>query len=196
MIKRRHVLQLSAGLLAFPALQVSAATPDISAAAPDILILDVRAKESQAALRRFASVIGTVKLVVCAASNSAREVLACAESGVHGYVSRDASQAELIAMLRNVMRGDGGEPRAMPMSRLAARAVASREEGRAAPVLTARERQVLARIDRGLTNKEIASDLHIEVATVKNHVHSLLSKMHVRSRAQAAAKLNGDTTVL
>ena len=55
--------------------------------------------------------------------------------------------------------------------------------------LTARERQILLLIDEGLSNKEIAARLSIEVATVKNHVHSLLTKMQVNTRGQAAARL-------
>jgi DNA-binding NarL/FixJ family response regulator len=56
-------------------------------------------------------------------------------------------------------------------------------------LLTARERDVLVLIDAGLSNKEIAVRLNIEVSTVKNHVHNVLEKLHVTSRAQAAAQL-------
>ena len=53
--------------------------------------------------------------------------------------------------------------------------------------LTAREREIVALIDEGLSNKEIAHDLSIEVTTVKNHVHNILEKLNVRRRADAAA---------
>ncbi|HEY9227484.1 MAG TPA: helix-turn-helix transcriptional regulator, partial [Gemmatimonadaceae bacterium] len=55
--------------------------------------------------------------------------------------------------------------------------------------LTARERELAALLDEGLTNKEIAQRLHISVATVKNHVHRILEKLHVRRRGQAASRL-------
>jgi len=55
--------------------------------------------------------------------------------------------------------------------------------------LTARERQVLRLIDSGLSNKEIAQQLRIELATVKNHVHNILEKLQVRRRGAAAAVL-------
>ena len=55
--------------------------------------------------------------------------------------------------------------------------------------LTRREREVLELIDAGLSNKEIAVRLHIEVSTVKNHVHNLLEKAQATSRTQAAAQL-------
>jgi DNA-binding NarL/FixJ family response regulator len=53
--------------------------------------------------------------------------------------------------------------------------------------LTRREREVVRLIDHDLSNKEIARQLGIGVATVKNHVHNLLDKLHVNTRAQAAA---------
>jgi DNA-binding NarL/FixJ family response regulator len=56
----------------------------------------------------------------------------------------------------------------------------------AGPELTARQRQILALIDQGLTNKEIARALRITVPTVKNHVHNLLGRLNVRYRWQAA----------
>ena len=57
----------------------------------------------------------------------------------------------------------------------------------AADPLTAREREIAALIERGLSNKEIAQRLNIEVATVKNHVHSILGKLNVGSRGAVAA---------
>jgi DNA-binding CsgD family transcriptional regulator len=56
---------------------------------------------------------------------------------------------------------------------------------RCGPLLTRREQQILRLIESGLSNKEIAARLGIEVATVKNHVHHLLEKLGARSRAEA-----------
>ena len=55
--------------------------------------------------------------------------------------------------------------------------------------LTLRERQVVALIDEGLSNKEIAAELCIELSTVKNHVHHLLEKLGARGRGEAAARM-------
>jgi DNA-binding CsgD family transcriptional regulator len=54
-------------------------------------------------------------------------------------------------------------------------------------VLTQREREIVALVERGLSNKEIARSLRIGDATVKNHIHSILSKLQVRRRGEAAA---------
>ena len=58
-----------------------------------------------------------------------------------------------------------------------------------AACLTARERQVAALLAQGLSNKEIGARLHIEVSTVKNHVHRILGKLRVRRRGEAVARL-------
>jgi DNA-binding NarL/FixJ family response regulator len=57
-------------------------------------------------------------------------------------------------------------------------------------VLTSREREVLGLMNGGFSNKEIATRLYIEVCTVKNHVHHILDKLQVSSRAQAVMKLS------
>jgi DNA-binding NarL/FixJ family response regulator len=62
--------------------------------------------------------------------------------------------------------------------------------GRGGPEPTVRERQILSLVEQGLTDKEIARSLGIELATVKNHVHNVLEKLRVSRRGQAAARLN------
>jgi DNA-binding CsgD family transcriptional regulator len=56
-------------------------------------------------------------------------------------------------------------------------------------VLTQREREIVALLEQGLSNKEIARSLQIGYATVKNHVHSILSKLQIRRRGEAAARV-------
>jgi two-component system, NarL family, nitrate/nitrite response regulator NarL len=59
----------------------------------------------------------------------------------------------------------------------------------AGPGLTPREREIVGLIDEGLSNKQIASRLCIELPTVKNHVHNILEKLHVSRRGEAVARL-------
>ena len=62
-------------------------------------------------------------------------------------------------------------------------------------MLTSREQQIALLIERGLSNKEIGRSLNIELATVKNHVHNILDKFGVASRAAAAARLRTSMTI-
>lgn len=121
--------------------------------------------------------------------DSVEDVVSLAEAGICGYVGRDGSLEDLVATLESVSRGE------MPCSpvvagglvrRLSALALYARPPALEAR-LTYREREVLNLVDEGLSNKEIASHLSIQVATVKNHVHSVLDKLQVRRRSEAAA---------
>jgi DNA-binding NarL/FixJ family response regulator len=118
-------------------------------------------------------------------------LLKWAEAGVAGFVPRDASVEDLIATLLCTVRG---EFRCSPQlaGRLLGR-LREREQTVAGEhvrqAVTPREREIVSLIDRGLSNKEIAVELGIELATVKNHVHNLLEKLRVHRRGQAAARL-------
>lgn len=124
------------------------------------------------------------------------EVLACAAAGIAGYIPRQASPETLVRMVEAVVRGELlCSPR---MAALIFRRVGTLEAGPrngAAPalpplsghVLTPREQEVAALLEAGLSNKEIARSLGIRVPTVKNHVHSILERLQVRRRGEAAA---------
>jgi DNA-binding NarL/FixJ family response regulator len=104
-----------------------------------------------------------------------------------GFVSRDATLQDLADTLTGVVRD---ELMCSPViSAKLFRRVAHPGHVGLEPSftpLTAREREVLALIREGLTNKEIATKLRISEATVKNHVHHLLEKLQVKRRVQAA----------
>jgi DNA-binding NarL/FixJ family response regulator len=185
----RHVIGTIVGLAGSS--EVSGRLTEI---APDILLLDVRSRDSHQILKLVSSLRPATQLVAFAIADDARDILACAEAGVRAYVSDDAPLDELVTAIQTVVRGDLHLP-----PRIAAalfRRVAAPGQGEArTPAslnLTTRERQILALVVQGLTNKEIATDLHIEVATVKNHVHSLLLKLRVKSRSEAAARVKQD----
>jgi len=133
------------------------------------------------------------RVVMLGVSDDDPEVLPLAEAGVAGYVTTEASGDEIVTIVESVARGE------MPCSpRLAATllhrvATLAQEQHAPSPLssLTARERQIVELIGDGLSNKEIASGLQIEVATVKNHVHNILEKLNVTRRAEAAALVRG-----
>lgn len=134
----------------------------------------------------------TVPCVVLGISDRAADVVAYAEAGIAGYVTNENSFTDLVDTLRSATRGEfscqAGVAAGL-VGRLAALARVHR--GVRAPKLTSRELQIVALIESGHANKEIARLLHIQLTTVKNHVHNVLEKLGVGSRSEVAAAVRG-----
>ena len=156
----------------------------------DIVLLDLPpTRENLRALGRAATATPAVRFIVLGGVTSESDVIAWAEAGAAAMVEPGGSMTELRAVLESAMRG---ELRCSPQVAAAllrrVRALAPGPEAPPGPgQLTAREWQILELIAEGLTNKEIARRLGIRLATVKNHVHSILEKLNVHSRAAAIA---------
>jgi DNA-binding NarL/FixJ family response regulator len=159
---------------------------------PDVVIVDMAMPDSLGTVRCLKKVPQHAAVVAFAVAEVEHAVLACAEAGVAGYVPRDASIEDLVAAVHRAARGEAlCSPRiaATLFRRVAALAAELHPVAAAAGQLTGREREIIALIDAGMSNKEIAQRLSIEVATVKNHVHNVLDKLQVNRRGQAAARL-------
>jgi two-component system, NarL family, nitrate/nitrite response regulator NarL len=165
----------------------------VQSAAPSILLLDMSMPESTETVRDIAAAAPSVKVVAIAVPDSDRDVIACAEAGVVAYVTRDGSVDDVVEALECVDRKElRCSPRiaALLFWRVGALSLERRDASSVAgPALTAREQEIVELIDGGLSNKEIARRLCIQVATVKNHVHNILEKLQVGCRAEAAAVL-------
>ena len=168
---------------------VSDAEAIVLAQHPTLVLLDCAGAGDVEVVRRIAA-ISDVAVVALALDESAELILNCMEAGARGYLTRSGTLADLVAAMRSVSQGEMlCSPRvaAALVQRLAT--LAGDRMARDYSPLTARERQVADLIDRGLSNKEIARHLGIEVATVKHHIHHVLEKLHVTTRADAAAHL-------
>ena len=157
---------------------------------PDLVLIDLATADSLYVIQAIVRHSPEVHVVALGMPDSEADLIRCAEAGVAGYVSRDASLAELGDTLECAVRG---ELRCTPRAaRLLLRRVASLAAGLesgAGTSLTARELEVSGMIDAGMGNKDIARRLGIEVSTVKNHVHSILEKLQVHRRGEAARRL-------
>lgn len=156
---------------------------------PDIVLVDMSVPDAIAAARTL-SAVAPAKIVALAAPEDEQSIVACAEAGVAAFVSSEATFDDIVTATEAVVRGETVcSPRvAATLLRRVANDARARQHGEFAP-LTLRERQVVALIDEGLSNKEIAAELCIELSTVKNHVHHLLEKLGARGRGEAAARM-------
>lgn len=157
---------------------------------PHVVLADAATARATIEDRSLASQLPDSRIVVFAlAEDDEEEVLACVEAGAAGFVGRDAETVELVRVIRAAARGEvmcSPKVAALFLRRLAAQG-SERAPARDTSPLTRREREVLRLIDDELSNKEIASRLGIEVATVKNHVHNILEKCNLHRREEAAA---------
>ena len=156
---------------------------------PDIVLIALGPGVGAPLVHEIVATTPGTRVVTLGIADDDPEVLPLAEAGVAGYVTTEASADEIVLVVESVARGE------MPCSpRLAAtllqRVATLARERRTPPelvTLTSREREIVELIGHGLSNKEIASELCIEVATVKNHVHNILEKLHVHRRAEAVS---------
>jgi two-component system, NarL family, nitrate/nitrite response regulator NarL len=164
----------------------------IAALCPDVVLLDMATAGSYRTVAQLRRLAPGARVVALGVANLEGEVMACAEAGVAGYVPREGTLDMLVEAIQSAVRGElSCSPQlAGSMLRRIAALSADRQAG-AGKVLTPREMEILSLIDDGCSNKDIAKRLGIELATVKNHVHNLLEKLHVHRRAEAAAHTRG-----
>ncbi|WP_395309789.1 response regulator transcription factor [Mycobacterium sp. AMU20-3851] len=161
---------------------------------PDILLLNVTTRDCVALLKSATDIVPRLRTIVMGVSEEDEaQIIACAEVGVADYHMRSDSFDDL---LRTIQRVADGETACTPavsamllrrLSALAAGGLSSANE----PALTTRETQILKMLELGSSNQQIADQLAITIHTVKNHVHSLLTKLGVGTRAEAAAMSRG-----
>jgi len=160
---------------------------------PVAVVCDVVGADGPRVVRELASTGAGV--VAVGVLEAAEDVVALAEAGASAFVAREGSVEELVRTIVGVGNGGADCPSRIArilLGHVAALAVErTKPPARVLPHLTARELEVVDLIGDGLSNKEIALRLCIELPTVKNHVHSVLEKLGVRRRADAFAEVRG-----
>jgi len=130
-----------------------------------------------------------VKVIVLGLERREDNVLPFIEAGANGYVLKDASFDELLHIIEAVHRGRTPcSPRiaALVFARITELSQERNQRELLQPaILTPREREILQLIAAGLSNKDLAQQLHISLPTVRNHVHNILGKLQVHRRQEA-----------
>lgn len=155
---------------------------------PDVVLMDMRIPDGAELAQALTEASPALKLVGFGLPETEDNVLVYAGAGFAGYVPREASTEELVDVLQGVARGEVRYSRRVTATLLQRLASVVLPNG--GPVqLTPRESEIARLIDDGLSNREIAGRLAIEIATVKHHVHNLLEKLRVSRRGEAVARL-------
>ena len=147
---------------------------------PDVVVLDVDHVQSGETIRELAR-SSDARIVGVLALDDEQDVIAHTEAGLCGFVTHEDSHDDLIETIRSAARGEFhcSPKTAGSLLRHIAEVASERSDDGPASRLTAREREVMRLLEQGLSNKQIAARLHIQLATVKHHVHHILEKLEV-----------------
>ena len=183
-----------------PGFKVLAASADVDEALakarearPDVVLLDfgLEARDSVSLTATVHDEVPGARVIIMGLLPVEEDVAMYVHAGASGFIMKDASFEDFFATIRAVAGGAEVLPQALTNSLFTqiARNAAGGNKARIMESvrLTNRERQVIALLGEGLSNKEIATRLHIAVHTVKSHVHNVLEKLALRSRLEVAA---------
>ena len=157
---------------------------------PDLVVMDVRLPDGSGieACREIRSEFPDTKVVMLTSYPDEEAVLSAIIAGASGYLLKQVRGRDLVAALEAVGRGDSLlDPAVTERVLERVRRVASGGERDDLADLTAQERKILLLVADGKTNKEIAAEVFLSDKTVKNYVSSILAKLNLQRRAQAAA---------
>lgn len=153
-----------------------------------LVLLDMTTPGAFALAKRLMAERPSARILGFGVDIVALDVISCAEAGLRGFVPRTASIADLVTAVKRVAMGET----------VCSAGVADglfqdlRDVGAARKdVLTSRQIEIAGLLGRGLSNKDIARHLSLGPSTVKNHVHEILARLEVTTRAEAGRRVNG-----
>lgn len=169
---------------------------------PDVALLDIQMPVMGGldAARQLLAQQPQLKIIMLTISDSDRDLFTAVKAGAQGYLLKGStSTQELVTAVRQVAAGEAIiAPALVPLLLAEFTYLSQEQEAKPAAaepevalhhVLTEREMEVLHQVSQGLTNREIAARLFISENTVRSHLRSILDKLHVQNRLQAAAFL-------
>jgi DNA-binding NarL/FixJ family response regulator len=157
---------------------------------PDLVVMDVRLPDGSGieACREIRAARSETRVIMLTSYPDEEAVLSAIIAGASGYLLKQIRGRDLVSALEAVGRGESLLDPAVTEKVLArVRQVASGSARDELSDLTAQERKILMLVAEGKTNKEIAVEVFLSDKTVKNYVSSILSKLNLQRRAQAAA---------
>jgi two-component system, NarL family, response regulator DevR len=157
---------------------------------PDIVLMDIRLAGGSGieACAKISRLLPRTRVIMLTSYAEDELLFAAIRAGAVGYVLKQVGAGELVRAIEGAARGEGTIDPSLTTSVLnEVRRSIQQEEAAAFEELSDKERRVLALIADGQTNRSIAAELYLSEGTVRNYVSSILSKLSVSNRAEAAA---------
>ena len=163
------------------------AVEQVRALAPDVVLMDLvmPVMDGIESARRIKAEAPTTRVLALTSFSTDDLVFPALRAGAVGYLLKDADSRELVRSIRQAHRGKASlHP---TVARKVLDGLCETQHPRTkTETLTGREREVLKLLSRGLTNQQIAEELHVSQPTVRTHVSNILGKLHMTNRVQAA----------
>jgi DNA-binding NarL/FixJ family response regulator len=160
--------------------------------APDVILLDISMPGGGiAAAQKICAHSTSIKVIMLTVSEAGDDIMAALKAGASGYVLKGVGSSELAEIVNGIAAGESYVSPSLAARlwvELRERPTESSSEDRL-DSLTDREDEILRLVAKGLTNKQVALQLDIQEKTVKHHMTSILNKLRVRNRTQAAVLL-------
>jgi DNA-binding NarL/FixJ family response regulator len=136
------------------------------------------------------------RIVLISMDENEEQFFSAVRSGISAYLLKDASADDVLAAVRAATRGEAVCPPRLCFALFQCMARIALETpvqnwGRAKAVLTIRQQQLIGLVAKGLTNKEIASQLNLSEYTIRNHIHRIMKQVDVGSRGEAVQAIRG-----
>jgi two-component system nitrate/nitrite response regulator NarL len=158
---------------------------------PDVVLMDIRMPfcDGVQATRAIKQERPEARVLALTIADDDDDLFEAIRNGADGYLLKNIQPEELFALIRGAMRGESPVSPAVAGRLLQEFRHLSRPKHGMSPGwdLTQREREILQLVTDGLSNAQVASRLHVVEGTVKGHMHSILHKLHLKNRVQAAA---------
>lgn len=158
---------------------------------PDVVLMDVRMPRLDGieAARRIRADVPSTKILMLTVSDDEDDLFEAIKAGANGYLLKEISVEDVAESIKAVAQGESRITPSMASKLLVEfNAMAKRADERPqvpGPVLTPREMEVLRLVAKGMSNRDIATELFISENTVKNHVRNILEKLHLHNRMEA-----------
>lgn len=154
---------------------------------PDVVLLDLNIPGGGiAAARAIATAHPAIKVIMLTASVDEDDLAAAMQAGARGYILKGVAARELVGIVRSVWAGEGYVAPTLAASLLSGGARRAQPPADPLADLTPREREILDQVAAGLSNKEVAAQLHLSEKTVKHYMTIIMEKLGVRNRVEAA----------
>jgi DNA-binding NarL/FixJ family response regulator len=155
---------------------------------PDIVLMDINMKGMSGieCVRQLKRLLPSTHVVMLTVFEDTRSIFPALAAGANGYLLKRFVADRLIDSIQEVL--GGGAPMSAPIARMVVKSLQTDGSNEEELQLTAREREVLDGLARGLAYKQIAAELDISMGTIRTHIERIYEKLHVHNRTDAVVK--------